>query len=93
MQDTDTDTEHKPTAANARLRSHGFVTIHSAAIQRNRRNASQPFDLKVTGTYLPPGIAGAPLKMLTKAVATGSRQPLERFARQNNLPIQPTPDI
>ncbi len=87
MQDTTT-----PTKANAKLRSHGFVTIHSATIIRNRSiQAKQPFRLEVTGTWVPAGTLGPATEIKTKAVAAGTRQPLERFARVNNLPLQETP--
>lgn len=80
-----------PTRANAKLRSHGFVMIHAAAIERTRRiQANHPYELKVTGTWLPAGKPGATPQIITKAVAAGSRPPLERYARENNLTLTPT---
>lgn len=80
-----------PTRANSKLRSHGFVAVLAATIDRTRRvQASQPYELKVTGTWVPAGRPGATPQIITKAVAAGSRPPLERYARENNLTLTPT---
>lgn len=85
MQDTTT-----PTRANSKLRSHGFVAVLAATIARTRRvQASQPYELKVTGTWVPAGMPGAILQVKTKAIAAGSRQALERYARTHGITITP----
>jgi hypothetical protein len=75
------------TKPNDKMIRHGFLMIHGATIKPTP-GAAQPLVLEVTGTwkpyYAPKSVEP---KMTTKAVAAGSRQPLERYARENNLPI------
>jgi len=84
------------TEANPKMKTHGFRMIHAAEI-RPRKSCQErhPFTLEVTGTWIPaapPNVWPPPegtcqLSMRTKAVAAGTRQQLERFARENKLPI------
>lgn len=81
-------------AANPKMRTHGFVMIHSAAIKRNTMAQSrQPYRLDVTGTWKAAAASTPidPCTLLTKSVAAGTRLALEDFARKNQLPTQPEP--
>lgn len=79
-----------------RMRKHGFILIHGAAIKKQPRGAPTRYRLDVCGNWCPPGmISETAMEIRTKAVAVGDHERLIEFARAEGLQIagQPTEPV
>lgn len=78
------------TAPNERMRRFGFLKIYGCELKRQRTTPEQshPYELVVTGTWRSRySLPGTSPELISKPVAIGCRQALERYARANQLTI------